>query len=246
MVSRRTWTLVAVVLGSGIVFLDSTIVNVALRAIGDTLPTSMVGVLEGSRTSLTATCSRCRRSSSWPARWRIGTAAGGSSSSACRLRRCLAGLRAGADHGVLIACPPGAGRLRRLPGAHLAGADQCHLRGRGTWSGLRHLGGGHQRAYRWRARGWRHPDRHVRLAVGLPGERAAGHRRRRDRPDPARRKPQPRRARSTSTGWVPRPLPWRSAAWPTARRAARSSSGPTRWRGRRWRSASSPRSAWCR
>ena len=29
--SRRTWTLVAVVLGSGIVFLDSTIVNVALR-----------------------------------------------------------------------------------------------------------------------------------------------------------------------------------------------------------------------
>ena len=45
--SRRTWTLVAVVLGSGIVFLDSTIVNVALRAIGDELPTSMVGVLEG-------------------------------------------------------------------------------------------------------------------------------------------------------------------------------------------------------
>ena len=45
--SRRTWTLVAVVLGSGIVFLDSTIVNVALRAIGDTLPTSVVGVLEG-------------------------------------------------------------------------------------------------------------------------------------------------------------------------------------------------------
>ena len=45
--SRRTWTLVAVVLGSGIVFLDSTVVNVALRAIGDTLPTSVVGVLEG-------------------------------------------------------------------------------------------------------------------------------------------------------------------------------------------------------
>jgi EmrB/QacA subfamily drug resistance transporter len=46
-VSRRTWTLVAVVLGSGIVFLDSTIVNVALRAIGESLPTSAVGVLEG-------------------------------------------------------------------------------------------------------------------------------------------------------------------------------------------------------
>jgi EmrB/QacA subfamily drug resistance transporter len=45
--NRRRWTLVAVVLGSGIVFLDSTIVNVALRAIGQQLPATVVGVLEG-------------------------------------------------------------------------------------------------------------------------------------------------------------------------------------------------------
>jgi EmrB/QacA subfamily drug resistance transporter len=45
--TRRTWTLAAVVLGSGIVFLDSTIVNVALRAIGEQLPATVVGVLEG-------------------------------------------------------------------------------------------------------------------------------------------------------------------------------------------------------
>ncbi len=45
--TRRTWTLFAVVLGSGIVFLDSTIVNVALRTIGDQLPATLVGVLEG-------------------------------------------------------------------------------------------------------------------------------------------------------------------------------------------------------
>jgi EmrB/QacA subfamily drug resistance transporter len=45
--SRRGWTLVAVVLGTAIVFLDSTIVNVALKAIGQELPTSLVGVLEG-------------------------------------------------------------------------------------------------------------------------------------------------------------------------------------------------------
>ena len=45
--TRRTWTLIAVVLGSGIVFLDSTIVNVALRAIGEQLPATVVGVLEG-------------------------------------------------------------------------------------------------------------------------------------------------------------------------------------------------------
>jgi EmrB/QacA subfamily drug resistance transporter len=44
---RRTWALVAVVLGSGIVFLDSTVVNVALKAIGAELPASFLGVLEG-------------------------------------------------------------------------------------------------------------------------------------------------------------------------------------------------------
>jgi EmrB/QacA subfamily drug resistance transporter len=44
---RRTWTLITVVLGSGIVFLDSTIVNVALRAIGEQLPATVVGRLEG-------------------------------------------------------------------------------------------------------------------------------------------------------------------------------------------------------
>ena len=43
----KRWTLVAVVLGSGIVFLDSTIVNVALPAIGKQLPATLVGVLEG-------------------------------------------------------------------------------------------------------------------------------------------------------------------------------------------------------
>ena len=45
--SRRAWTLTAVVLGSGSVFLDSTIVNVALRAIGEQLPATLVGTLEG-------------------------------------------------------------------------------------------------------------------------------------------------------------------------------------------------------
>jgi EmrB/QacA subfamily drug resistance transporter len=46
-VDRRAWTLIAVVLGSGIVFLDSTIVNVALEKIGEQLPATLVGVLEG-------------------------------------------------------------------------------------------------------------------------------------------------------------------------------------------------------
>lgn len=41
------WTLFAAILASGIVFLDSTVVNVALPRIGRELPSSMFGVLEG-------------------------------------------------------------------------------------------------------------------------------------------------------------------------------------------------------
>jgi len=45
--SQRTGILVATILGSAIVFLDATIVNVALETIGETLPTTVVGRLEG-------------------------------------------------------------------------------------------------------------------------------------------------------------------------------------------------------
>src|SRR5450759_689816 len=45
--NRRTGTLLAAILGSGIVFLDSTVVNVALQRIGQDLPSSYFGVLEG-------------------------------------------------------------------------------------------------------------------------------------------------------------------------------------------------------
>src|SRR5215216_1319982 len=45
--NAKNWTLVAAILGSGIVFLDSTVVNVALPRIGEELPTIVLGVLEG-------------------------------------------------------------------------------------------------------------------------------------------------------------------------------------------------------
>jgi EmrB/QacA subfamily drug resistance transporter len=45
--SMKRWILIAAVLGSGIVFLDSTVVNVALPRIGRDLPRSFLGVLEG-------------------------------------------------------------------------------------------------------------------------------------------------------------------------------------------------------
>ena len=47
MTDRKRWILVAAVLGSGIVFLDSTVVNVALPRIGRDLPRAFLGVLEG-------------------------------------------------------------------------------------------------------------------------------------------------------------------------------------------------------
>ena len=47
MTSRQRWTIIATVIGSGAVFLDGTIVNVALPSIGRELPSSIFGVLEG-------------------------------------------------------------------------------------------------------------------------------------------------------------------------------------------------------
>ena len=44
---QQRWTLVATILASAIVFLDSTMVNVALPRIGRELPSSVFGVLEG-------------------------------------------------------------------------------------------------------------------------------------------------------------------------------------------------------
>jgi EmrB/QacA subfamily drug resistance transporter len=46
MSSRQRWTLLAAIIGSGLVFLDSTVVTVALPAIGQALPTPRLGVLE--------------------------------------------------------------------------------------------------------------------------------------------------------------------------------------------------------
>lgn len=45
--TRQRWILTAAVLGSGIVFLDSTVVNVAMPRIGRELPRLFLGVLEG-------------------------------------------------------------------------------------------------------------------------------------------------------------------------------------------------------
>ena len=47
MTPRQRWTLICTVIGSGVVFLDGTIVNAALKHIGQELPGTIIGVLEG-------------------------------------------------------------------------------------------------------------------------------------------------------------------------------------------------------
>lgn len=47
MTTRQRWTMLATVLGSSIVFLDGTVVNLALKTIGADLPSGILGVLEG-------------------------------------------------------------------------------------------------------------------------------------------------------------------------------------------------------
>src|SRR3990170_5404272 len=42
----QRWTMVAVILGSGIVFLDTSVVNLALPRIGEELPSGLLGTLE--------------------------------------------------------------------------------------------------------------------------------------------------------------------------------------------------------
>jgi EmrB/QacA subfamily drug resistance transporter len=47
MTGRQRWMMVAVILGSGIVFLDTSVVNLALPQIGQELDSSLIGRLEG-------------------------------------------------------------------------------------------------------------------------------------------------------------------------------------------------------
>ena len=53
--TAKTWTLLAAVLGSSVVFLDSAVLTVALPAIGRE-PRLFVDVLEARTTFSTATC----------------------------------------------------------------------------------------------------------------------------------------------------------------------------------------------
>jgi EmrB/QacA subfamily drug resistance transporter len=52
--SSQRWTMLAAILGSAMVFLDGTVVNLALPKIGEELPASLVSVLEGQTYAVSA------------------------------------------------------------------------------------------------------------------------------------------------------------------------------------------------
>ena len=230
---RQRWTMVAAVLGSSIVFLDGTIVNVALPSIGESLPHSVFSVLEGQTyvtsgylATLAALLILAGALSDFYGRRRvfaIGLAGFGLTSVLCGLSPSLE---------LLVV-------FRVLQGAAGALLVPCSLSiitatfdGPRARSGLRDLGRGHLGHL-----GPRPDDRRAagpgdQLAGRVPDQRAPG-RPRPVRHDQVRRgEPGRERHRALRLARARSSSPWRSAAWPSGRSAARPSNGTIRSRSR--------------
>ena len=146
MTSRQRWTIVCTVIGSGAVFLDGTIVNAALKHIGQELPATLVGVLEGQAyvvggylAVLAALLILAGALSDHYGRRRvfaIGLVGFAATSALCGLAPTLE---------WLDRLPPRPGRGRRAPHPGLAGAHHPRLRRRRARPGVRDLGGSDRR-----------------------------------------------------------------------------------------------------
>ena len=164
------FTIIATILGSVVVFLDATVVNVALPAISDDLGTGLADqqwVVEAYLLALVALLLVGGSLGDQFGRRRIfiiGLGLFGVTSILCGDRA----EQRRADRG---ARPPGTGRCSAGPG--LPGDPGCHLRGRRARQGGRHLDGldGHRDRDRPGRR--RSADRGVLLAGDLPGQRPA-------------------------------------------------------------------------
>ena len=129
-------TLIATILGSTVVFLDATVVNVALPAISDDLDAGLAGqqwVVEAYLLALVALILVGGSLGDQFGRRRIFVDRPG------RLRGHLGALRDRADRRVPDRRPRAAGDRRGAAGAGLAGDRRRHLRGRGARQGGRHL-----------------------------------------------------------------------------------------------------------
>ena len=238
---RQRWTLIATIIGSGAVFLDGTIVNVALKRIGQELPATYVGVLEGQAYvvsgylavlaallilagALSDHYGRRKRLS------RIGLAGFAATSALCGLAPTLEWL-------VIFRLIQGAAGALLVPGS-LSLITQAFA-GAGARPRVRHLGGLDLGADGARADRRRHHGRHHRLAESRSsstsrcGLRAVG-----DAP-PRRGVARHRGDRQASTGSARSSRRSRSAGSRSASSADRRTSGTTRSPGSRSSSGSS-------
>ena len=212
----QRWTLVATIIGSGIVFLDGTIVNVALPRIGRDLPASILGVLEGQTyivsgylAVLAALLILAGALSDHYGRRRIFGIG------LTLVRRDVRRVRTRADPRAAGHRPPVPGGGRRAARARLAGDHHERIRGPAAGPRLRDLGGGHLRPRGPRSDHWRRPRRFGRLARRVPRQRAA-HPRRAVCPAPRRRSHATRPATGASTGSARSSPRSRSADSPSA------------------------------
>ena len=174
MTTRQRWTIVCTVIGSGAVFLDGTIVNAALKHIGQELPG------EPGRRPRGPGLHRRRlpggpRRAAHPGRRPVRPLrpAPRLRDRPDRVRGDLRPVRPGADHRVADRLPPRPGCRRRPAHPGLAGPHHPRLRRTGARPGVRHLGGldlgaDHRRPDRRRRAG-----RHARLAGRIPHQRPA-------------------------------------------------------------------------
>ena len=143
MTPRQRWTLVATVIGSGAVFLDGTIVNVALSSIGRELPGDDLRRPRGPDLHRQRLPRGPRRAAD-PRRRAVRPLrpAPGLRDRPRGLRRDLGAVRARPDARVAGHLPAAPGRGRRTARPGLARAHHPHLRRRRARPGVRHLGGG--------------------------------------------------------------------------------------------------------
>ena len=160
MTTAQRGTLAAAILGSAIVFLDGTLVILALPRIGAQLDSTLIGQLEGQTyvtsgylATLAAFLVLAGALGDYYGRrrmFRIGLVGFGLTSVALR-----AGAEPRAPRRRTVAPGPGRGAAR----AGLAVDHHEHLRGAGQGARVRRVGGGHVRARNARAADRRHPRR---------------------------------------------------------------------------------------
>ena len=221
MTSRQRWTLVCTVIGSGAVFLDGTIVNAALKHIGQELPGTIVGVLEGQAYIvggyLAVLAALLILAGALSDHYGRRGSTRSASSASPRRPRCAASPRpsSGWSSSGSPRAPPGP---CSIPGS-LALITHA-FDGARAGARVRDLGGGDGSADHPRTDHRRDPRRHRRLAGRVPGQCPALGSRCGRRSGTSRSRATPNRP-AGSTGSAPSSPPWPSAASRSVSSAAR-------------------------